>query len=100
MQSIVFSGCAHELEGIQQPLEFMNRTWIREPGGSSAHIYRARHPNSRTGYAVVKIMCMPFSKTSNPDDVPPCRPELNEVCAQLCVPLQHCLPRCWLQEGL
>ena len=90
MKPIVRSGCAHELEGIQHPLEFMNRRWIREAGGSSAHIYRARHPNSRTGYAVAKIMCMPFSKTTDPKDIPSCKAEHNEVCAKL----QICLPRC------
>lgn len=73
------SGCAHELSFITDPVEVMNRRWESELGGTSAHIYRTRHPNSRNGYAVVKIPCMPFSKSEQASAPPFCSEEDNEV---------------------
>lgn len=75
----ILSGCAHKLSHIEEPVEVMNRVWERESGGTAAHIFRARHPNSRSGYAVAKVLCMPFGKRGSEHLAPDCSEDSNEV---------------------
>jgi hypothetical protein len=56
----VDAGCAHKLADVVDPIDFKGMRYVMESGATGGHVYRTKHPLSRTGHAVVKVFCMPF----------------------------------------
>ncbi len=58
-------GCNTHLEYMHKETEFMGHTFTNERGATSSWIFRASTPKARGGHALVKVYCVPVSKTGN-----------------------------------
>jgi hypothetical protein len=80
------AGCAHKLADVVDPIEFKGMQFVMESGGTGGHMYRTKHPMSRSGHAIVKVFCMPFGSRNQHGKVskkPGCSQRSNQVCASL-----------------
>ena len=79
-------GCAHHLRRMPRRAALLGTTFAHETGASPGWLLRAASRRSRTGWAAVKVWCVPLKKPGA--RAPPgCRPE--RVKRQLQVVLAH-----------
>ena len=77
------AGCTYNLTDIVSlKTQFKGVDYAAPEGGSTnAHLFVAQHPESRTGQAVAKVYCMPYTKEGV--RAPPCDRRVSDVCGRL-----------------